>query len=113
MKGLVEDAVQIVCIVAKGMGQQLAEDLSEAHGIYNASFNHARGIERASRIQSLGLGEQPEKDVFFLTVERSRADEVFEYLYFKAEIDQPHGGLIYQQAVPKTTILELPEVSQP
>lgn len=113
MKGLLKDAVQIVCIVPKGTGQILVQGISEEYGIYNANFSHARGVGRSVKLQNRGVGEQREKDVFSVTVERARADDIFEYLYFKAGLDQPHEGFIYQMAVPQTTIMEVPEISKP
>lgn len=110
MEGLVSNAKQIVCIVAKGKGKALVEAVSSELGIYNANFSHARGVGRTATKGRSGFGGQREKDVFSLTVEQGRADEVFEYLYFKAELDQPHNGLIYMQAVPRTSILQLPDL---
>jgi hypothetical protein len=113
MSDLLKDAVQIVCIVPKGTGRKLVEGITEEHGIFNANFSHARGVGRSVKLQNRGVGEQREKDVFSVTVDRSRSDEIFEYLFFKAGLDQPHAGFIYQQAAPQTTVMELPEVLEP
>lgn len=113
MKGLLHDAVQIVCIVPKGKGQLLVEGISKEQGIFNSNFSHARGVGRSVKLQNRGVGEQREKDVFSVTVERARADEIFEYLYFKAGLDEPHAGFIYQMAAPQTTLMEVPEIPGP
>jgi len=109
MKNLMDNAKQIVCIVPKGIGVLLVQGLSQEYNIHNANFSHARGVGRSGKIQDRGVGEQREKDVFSVTVAQEIADEVFEYLFFKGEMDQPHNGIIYIQAVPRTTVMEIPE----
>jgi hypothetical protein len=77
MKQLIKDAMQIVCVVPKGVGRSLIDGLSQGYGNYNANFSHARGVGRSRQIQNRGLGEQREKDVFSVTVESTEADELF------------------------------------
>ncbi len=113
MKALVNDTKQIVCILPKGQGKMLVEAVTEEFGIFTSNFSHARGVGRDATKGRSGFGGQREKDVFSLTVEQERADEVFEFLYFKAELDQPHNGVIYMQAVPKASILEMPSIPDP
>ncbi|MFN3239761.1 MAG: hypothetical protein ACE37D_22285 [Pseudomonadales bacterium] len=112
MDGLIKDAKQIVCIVTKGRGKALVEAVSEEFGIFNANFSNARGVGRSANTGRSGFGGQQERDVFSLTVEQERADELFEYLYFKAELDKPRNGLIYMQAAPRTTLMQLPEIDE-
>lgn len=109
MENLIHNAKQIVCIVPKGRGQQLVEAVSSELGIHNANYSGARGVGRSIDVQDRGVGEQQEKDVFALTVDADRADEVFEFLFFKAQLDEPHNGLMYMQASPKTTVMNIPE----
>lgn len=111
MENLLENAKQIVCIVPKGRGQQLVEALSSEKGIYNSNFSGARGVGRSGSVQDRGVGEQQERDVFSVTVGADQADEIFEFLYYKAELNEPHNGLIYMQAAPKTTVMTIPELS--
>tara|TARA_R110002072_G_scaffold64_5_gene339 strand:+ start:6623 stop:7027 length:405 start_codon:yes stop_codon:yes gene_type:complete len=112
-KPLAEDAKQIVCIMPKGMGRNLVEALSQEYGIYDANFSHARGVGRSRQIQNRGLGEQREKDVFSVVVESAQADELFEFLFYKAGLDEPHTGMIYMQAAPQAAMMELPEITSP
>ena len=111
MENILQDAKQIVCIVPKGIGSELVEALSSEKGIYNANFSHARGVGRKD-VMDKGVGEQPERDVFSVTVDQAIADEVFEYLYFKAGLDKPDSGLMYMQPAPKTSVMAIPELSQ-
>ena len=111
MDGLINDAKQIVCIVPKGTGQKLVEAVSRERGIYNANFSHARGVGRSAEVQERGVGEQREKDVFAVTVAADQADELFEYLFYQAELDVPHNGLMYMMAAPKTTVMTMPDIA--
>lgn len=110
MKQLIKDAKQIVCVVPKGVGRTLVEALSQEHGINDANFSHARGVGRSRTIQDRGLGEQREKDVFSVTVDSAKADELFEFLFYKAGLDEPHSGMIYMQAAPQASIMALGEL---
>jgi len=44
-----------------------------------------------------GVGEQSEKEVLTVVVEEAQADDIFEYIYHLADINRPHGGIIYMQ----------------
>jgi len=112
MKNLIDNAKQIVCIVPKGIGRLLVQGLSEDFNIHNANFSRARGVGRSEKIQDRGVGEQREKDVFSVTVDQDMADEVFEYLFFKGEMDHPHNGIVYVQAAPRTSVMEIPEFKE-
>ena len=80
-------------------GRILVEALSTEKGIYNAN-SVMRGVGR-SDVMDKGVGEQPERDVFAVTVGAEDADDVFEFLYFKAGRNQRDSGLIYMQNTPK------------
>ena len=109
MKNILEDARQIVCIVPKGIASKLQKDLVDDHGICAASFHHARGSSKSSLLVK-GLGQQREKDVLQVSVGKEIADEIFEYIYFKAGINQPHGGIVFMLKVPRTTTMCLAEI---
>ena len=112
MTNLVRDAKQIVCILPKGKAATVVEGLAVDFSLYNATVNHARGVGRFSPLRMRGIGEQQEKDILSVTVEAERADEIFEYLFFKAEMDQPHGGILYIESAPLTTMMEMPVIEQ-
>lgn len=110
MKRLIENAKQIVCIVPKGRGSRLVEALSTEKRIFNSNFSHARGVGRSAGVFERGVGEQQEKDVFSVTVAADQADDIFEFLFFAAGLDEPNSGLMYMQATPKTTMMTVPEL---
>jgi nitrogen regulatory protein PII len=104
MKNIQEDARQIVCIVPKGKASSINKGLIEDHGIHSATFHHARGSSKAS-LSAKGLGQQREKDVLQVSVRKEIADEIFEYIFFKAGLNQAHSGIVYMTKVPWATIM--------
>lgn len=111
MKNIVADARLIVCIVPKGKALFLKKALIEEHGIQAADFHHARGV-RQSSLSAKGLGEQRQKDVLQVSVPKEVADEIFEYIFFKADMNKPHGGIIYMVKTPRMTSMTLPEIDE-
>ncbi len=45
-------------------------------------------------------------------VDENKADKLFQYIFFEAAINRPHGGIIYMHALPKSTEFILPEVPE-
>ncbi len=78
-------------------------------GIINANINHARGSGRLSPLNYRGAGEQTEKEILSLVVDEQQADEVFSFIFFNAEINRPHGGLIFQSALGLSTRYQIPD----
>ncbi len=111
MNAFVEDAKQIVAILPKGIVAQVERGLIEEYGIHNSNFNHARGIGRFSALSAGGLGEQREKDILEVTVSSELADEIFEFIFYRADMNQPHGGVVYMSSVPKMSVFHLPELA--
>ncbi len=109
MKNIQEDARKIVCIVPKGKASSINNDLIKDHGIHSATFHHARGSRKSSP-SAKGLGQQREKDVLQVSVPKEIADEIFEYIFLKAGMNQPHGGIIFMMKAPRITTMSLPEI---
>ncbi len=100
----------ITCILPKGRAHALQKVLVEERGIHEVNFHHARGLGRFSPLSARGIGEQQEKEILEVTVSEADADELFEFMFFRGEIDEPHGGIIYMTSVPRATRLELPDM---
>jgi hypothetical protein len=79
----------ITLIVAKRKGLYLLEQLSEKKGIVTADKSNVRG---STIYDKNGV----EMEILTVLVEQERADEIFEYLFVEAELDEAHQGLIYQ-----------------
>ncbi len=102
----------ISCILPKGKAMPVMKALKEDRDIVSANIHSARGAGRLTPLNYRGMGETTEKEVLDVVVNASRADEIFEFLYQAAEIDQPHGGLMYMQALLKATPYQLPEIEE-
>lgn len=99
----------ITALLPKGRAMKMVEQLLQEHGISRANVNHARGVGKITPQRHRGIEESTEKEILTVIVEADRADEIFEYIYFEAEINRPHGGLMFQQPVLDTTLYNLPE----
>ncbi len=102
----------ISCILPKGTAMPVMKALKEDKGIITANIHSARGAGRLTPLDYRGMGETTEKEVLDVIVDTSKADEIFGFLYTVAEIDQPHGGLMYMQALIRATPYRLPEIKE-
>lgn len=102
----------ISCILPKGRARPLQRALVEEHDIHTGNFHYGRGVGRESNIRDRGIGEQQEREIFEVVVAADRADEVFEFIYAQAEMYEPHGGIIYMAALPRSSIMRLPEIPE-
>jgi len=106
---ILSDVKQITCILPKGKSAAVQKSLIDDHGIYSANFHYARGIGKFS--SGRGFGEQREKEILEVMVSPDIADEIFEYVFFKADMDQAHGGIMFMTPLPKMSVMEIPETS--
>jgi len=104
------DAKLITCILPKGRAISLQQAIIDERGITSVNFHRGRGTGRSSRGKSGGIGSQQEKEVLEVTVAADDADDLFEYIYFKAEIGERHGGILFMQRLPKVSIMKLPDL---
>lgn len=109
---LLADEKLITCILPHGRALAVLEALKEELGILSATMHHARGTGRMTPLAWRGLGEAAERDVISVSVPAARADEVFGFMYERAGVDRPHGGIVYQQPLWKSTEYLLPEVAE-
>ena len=103
----------ITCILPKGRARSLQEVLVDEKGIHTGTFHYARGVGRESHIRDRGIGEQQEREVFEVVVEAAQADDLFAFIFEKARMSEPHGGMIYMAALPRSTPMTIPEVPDP
>ncbi len=99
----------ITCIMPCGRAPPVLEALKEQLGIL-ANIHHARGTGRMTPLAWRGVGEAAEKDVMSVIVAASRAEEVFGFIYEHGGINRPHGGILYQQPLGKSTEFLLPDL---
>ncbi len=100
----------ITCIMPCGRALPVLEALKEELGILATTIHHSRGTGRMTPLAWRGVGEAAEKDVMRVIVPASRAEEVFGFIYECGGINQPHGGILYQQPLAKSTEFHLPDL---
>ena len=100
----------ITAILPRGQAADLIQALKDEWGLQAANFNSARGVGRITPLRERGFGEQSEKDILSIVVATEQADEIFADLYWRAGLDQPHGGLMYMAALGRATRFTLPAV---
>lgn len=102
----------ITAILPRGKSIDVMEKLRSDKDIVTASVNTARGMGKLMPGVYRGLGGQAEKEILEVIIAEDRADEIFEYLYETAEIDRPHGGIIFMAKVRMTTPYTLPVIPE-
>ncbi len=100
----------ITCIVPKGRASPLQQALIDEKGVHSANFHHARGVGRFSPLMARGIGEQQEKEILEVPVSAEDADDLFEFMFFKGQLDEPHGGIIFMTSLPYATVMPLPDL---
>lgn len=100
----------ITCVLPSGRGHDILMRLKTEKNVITCVLNNARGIGIATLNEIRNVGPLSEKDVLQLVAPPERADELFEWLYFEAGVDAPHGGFMYQQALAAATVLLLPDL---
>jgi len=95
----------ITCILTKPVAIEMIRKLKEQKNIITANATHARGT--SSKSNYLMKAEE----ILTVLVDASVADDIFHFLFSELELDQPHQGMIYQEAVAKSTKYSLPDLS--
>ena len=100
----------ITCILPKGRARSLQRLLIEEHQLYTGNFHYGRGVGRESHIRDRGIGEQQEREIFDVIVPAEDAERLFELIFFAAEMNERHGGMIFITDIPRASPLELPDL---
>lgn len=100
----------ITGILPGGGAMDVLKKLREEKGIISANANTARGMGKLTPRAYRGVGEQTEKQILNVVVDADRADEIFEYIYHEANIDRPHGGIIFMAGLQQQTPFILPDL---
>jgi len=86
----------ITCFLPAGKGKAVLDALRGQKGLYSAFVHHARG----AGVDSGRDNRRPfyiEREVITVLAPVERADEVFEFLYFSAGLNQPHAGMVLME----------------
>lgn len=104
------DLKLITCVLPKGEALGVLRSLHDQFELPASNINSARGVGKITPLKYRGLGDQAEKEILTVMVEGARADTVFEFIYFDADINRPHGGLMYMQALSGGSQFTLPDL---
>ena len=105
------DSRLISCVVPKGRGAALQKALADNKALHNATLHHGRGVGKSLHSANRSIGDQQEQDILEVIVGQDKCEEIFEYIFFEAKINEPHGGIIYVSKVSKNSHFELPDVA--
>ncbi len=86
--------------------------LKSRYGIITANMNFARGVGRLTPLAYRGIGEQTEKEILTVVVSEAQADEIFTFIYHDANINRPHGGLMYMHPLQQNIPFSLPDIPE-
>ena len=100
----------ITCILPQGVGHDVLVKLKTVKNVMTANLNHARGMGKLTPQKYRGASEQSEKEILHVMVNETEADELFEYIYVTADINRPHGGMIYMSSLQMASTFTLPDV---
>lgn len=98
----------ITCILPKGRAQPLALALVRERGLTAVDVHFARGVGRITPLRHRGIGETSEREILTVAVPAGDAAALFTFIYETAEINRPHGGLMYMHALRCATPYALP-----
>ena len=108
----IQEQKLISCILPKGIAKNVQERLKEVHDIISCNINNARGVGKITPLAYRGIAGQSEKEILSVTVSAERADDIFEFIYHKADINRPHGGIMYIHPLFKSTEYRLPDLPE-
>ena len=74
------------------------------------NINNARGVGKITPLAYRGIAGQSEKEILSVVVAADSADEIFEFIYHAADINRPHGGIMYMHALMLATDYLMPDV---
>lgn len=109
MTDRVEAPKLITCILPKGVAVSTLSAVRERFEVHACNINNARGVGRITPLRKRGIGGQSEKQILNVVVDGERADAVFEFIYEHAQVNRPHGGIIYMSVLTAASLFMLPE----
>ena len=102
----------ITCILPKGVATPILRRLKEEKGIVTCNINNARGTGRFTHRRVQRLGVVSEKEILNVVTSAERADEIFEFIFYEADINRPHGGMIFMTKLAHASLFELPDLPE-
>jgi len=98
----------ITCVLPKAKAGPVLKVLVRERELSAVDIHYARGVGRITPLRHRGIGETAEREVLTVAVPAEQGEELFEYIHELAEINRPHGGLMYMHALNTATGFALP-----
>jgi len=102
----------ITCILPKGAAAPMLRRLKDEKGIEACDINNARGVGRFTHRRVQRLGDVVEKEILKVVTSAERADEIFEFIFYEADINRPHGGMLFMTQLERASHFELPDLPE-
>ncbi|MDX1582505.1 MAG: P-II family nitrogen regulator [Thermoanaerobaculia bacterium] len=103
----------ISCILPPGIAYDVLEALKSEKEITEANVNNARGMGHLTPLaHRRRIGSETEKEILTVIVPAERADELFAFIFERAEIGRPHGGIIFMNDLVRATPFVLPDLPE-
>ena len=99
---------QVTAILPKGKGLPLITALKNEKNIVTATLNFARGVGKMTPLRYRGVGEQTEKEIVSIVVATENADDIYTYIYEFSDLNHPHAGIVYMNALGASNEFSLP-----
>lgn len=97
----------IHCLLPAGRATEAMERLWKEKGIVDVFHHHARGGGISTR-KGRESFHYVEREIATVLVPEERADEIFEFLYFAAGVNQPHSGMVLMEKTVMAKPLAMP-----
>ena len=102
----------ITCILPKGAALPVLRRLKEEKGLVACYINNARGTGRFTHRRVERIGDVSEKEILNVVTSAERADEIFEFIFYEADVNRPHGGIIFMTKLSGASYFELPDLPE-
>lgn len=102
----------ITCIFPKTVAIPVLRRLKNEKGITVCKINNARGIGHFTHPRVRHLSDVKEREILEVITTAKRADEIFEFIFFEADMDRPHGGIIFMTLLGRASHFELPDLPE-
>ena len=91
---------------------EVIEKLRTEKNIITANMNYARGTGRLTPVKFRNSIVEREKEILTVIVNDENSDEIFRYVYDEANINKPHGGVMYIHSLVNSTEYALPDIAE-
>ena len=94
----------ITCLIPLKKSTDILKKLSSDYKIIMANKSNARGSSLMNNLSWV------EMEIIEVVASEDQADEIYAYLFNETEINAPHGGLIFQHALSRSSSYALPNL---